>query len=460
MNIRTKLTLRFSLIVASILVLFSISIYLLSSNYRREEFFSRLESRALTTARLYVTVQEVDNKLLRIIDKNSIHAMFQEKVLVFNQKNELVYASLDDFEVDYSEQLLNDIRHRKKIEYSKDGNEFVGIAYSDSVGEYVVVASAYDRYGRSKLKNLYQVLVIGLVVGLMIAILTGIIFSNQVLAPLAKINQDVSGISGGNLSQRINEGNRQDEIAQLAMNFNLMLERIESAFAIQQQFVSNASHELRTPLTAISSQLQLLLSQRRTPEAYEKALGSLLDDASALVNLTNGLLNLAQSSLDKHRAQFIPVRVDETIYAAQAELSKTNPDYHFQMEYGIMPDEGSALEINGNETLLKTAFMNLMDNACKFSTDHTLRINLLADGTDLEIMFIDNGIGILQEDLQQIFVPFYRGSNVHSSVKGFGIGLSLCERIVRLHNGTITVTSEPGHGSTFRVRFPAVQRKA
>lgn len=458
MNIRTKLTLRFSLIVASILVLFSVSIYFLSSEYRREEFFSRLESRALTTARLFVTVREVDNTLLRIIDRNSIHAMFQEKVLVFNQHNQLVYTSLDDFEVDYSEQLLHDIRQRKKIEYSKDGNEFVGITYSDPVGEYIVIASAYDRYGKSKLKNLYQVLIIGLIIGLLIAIGSGIIFSGQVLAPLAQINQEVSGISGGNLSQRIDEGNRQDEIARLAMNFNQMLDRIESAFAIQQQFVSNASHELRTPLTAISSQLQLLLAQRRTPEAYEKALGSLLDDANSLVTLTNGLLNLAQFSLDKHQAQFTPVRVDETVYAAQEELRKANPGYHFQIEYGIMPDEDSALVINGDETLLKTAFINLMDNACKFSSDHSSRINLIADGADITVTFSDNGIGIPLEDQKQIFVPFYRGSNIHSSTKGFGIGLSLCERIVQLHNGSISLVSESGYGSTFTVRFPTARR--
>ena len=233
--------------------------------------------------------------------------MFQEKVLVFNELNRVVYSSLDDFTVDYSDSLINEIRRREKVEYSANGNEFVGITYSAGDRKFVVIASAYDRYGNSKLNNLAHVLWAGLFVGLLSTVLFGIVFSKLVLAPLARMNAEVSGISAGNLSRRIDEGNKQDEIAQLAINFNKMLERIESAFNIQRQFVSSASHELRTPLNAISSQLQLLLSQRRSSEEYEKALNSLLDDARALVNLTNGLLNLAQFNVDKQRDQFRPV---------------------------------------------------------------------------------------------------------------------------------------------------------
>ena len=454
MNIRTKLTLRFSIIVATILIVFSASIYYLSSEYRKEEFYSRLESRAITTARLFISVQEVDNKLLRIIDRNSIHAMFQEKVLVFNESNQVVYSSLDDFTLDYSDSLINEIRSREKVEYSQNSNEFVGITYSAGNRKFVVIASAYDRYGNSKLNNLAQVLWAGLFVGLLSTVLFGVVFSRLVLAPLARMNADVSGISAGNLSRRIDEGNKRDEIAQLAINFNKMLERIESAFNIQRQFVSSASHELRTPLNAISSQLQLLLAQRRSSEEYEKALNSLLEDARALVNLTNGLLNLAQFNVDKQRDQFRPVRVDEILFAAQQELGKSRPNYHFQIEYGIMPDEESQLQIKGDETLLKTAFLNLMDNACKFSEDHSVKITLMAKRNTIEISFEDKGIGIPEEDQKKIFMPFFRGSNARTHTQGHGIGLSLSHRIIQLHGGAIEITSTVGQGSDIKAVFP------
>lgn len=454
MNIRTTLTLRFTAIVATILIIFSLAVYILSADYRREDFYARLESRAITTARLLVTVKEVDNKLLRIIDQNSIHALFQEKVLVFDEKNNLVYSSLDDLPVNYSTWLINEIRRKKKIEYTRQEVESVGIVFQNGDEEYVVISSAFDRYGRSKLKNLRNVLWTGLFVGILIIIITGIIFAGQVVRPLALMNAEVSSISAGNLSLRIDEGNRRDEIAQLAMNFNSMLLRLESAFEIQQQFVSNASHELRNPLAAITSQLQLTLGKVRTPEEYQRVMQSLLDDTRTLVELTNGLLTLAQSGVEKQRFKFNPVRIDETLFAAQDELGKAQPGYHFLFEYDMLPDDDSMFIIAGNEHLLKTAFLNLMDNACKFSEDHTVRMRFSANARSIDISFIDNGIGIPEPEQEKIFIPFHRAQNAQPFVKGYGIGLSLSRRIIQLHDGNITLRSEPGKGSCFRVSLP------
>lgn len=454
MNIRTKLTLRFSAIVATILVVFSLAIYFLSENYRREEFYARLESRAITTARLFVTVQEVDEKLLRIIDMNSIYAMFQEKVLVFDPTDKLIYSSLDDLKVDYSEELLAETREKKKIQYTVDDIEHVCTIFAGKDGEFVVISSAYDRYGRSKLQNLRNVLIIGLIIGILIIVLAGAAFAGQVLQPLARMNTEVSNISAGNLSQRINEGNQHDEIARLAMNFNDMLYRLEAAFEVQQQFVSNASHEMRNPLAAITSQLQLILDKKRTPEEYEVAMHSVLDDTKTLVDLTNGLLTLAQSGIEKQRFQFSPVRLDEVLFEAQNELRKAHEDYHFLLEYEVFPEDESQLMIPGNEQLLKTAFLNLMDNACKFSFDHTVRIRVAASQDSIDIVFSDNGRGIPEDEYELIFSPFYRNSEVQSTVKGHGIGLSLCRRIVELHNGIISVRSTLGEGSSFQVQLP------
>jgi len=454
MNIRTKLILRFSVIVATILIAFCLSVYLLSENYRREEFFSRLESRALTTARLYVTVQEVDEKLLRIIDKNSIHALFEEKVLIFDPTDKLVYSSLDDLEVGHTPELLHQIRQKRKMEYAEGEIEHIGIVYVGEQGEFVVISSAFDRYGRSKLQNLRNVLLAGLLVGILIIVISGAIFARQVLQPLARINEEISSIGGGNLSRRIDEGNRRDEIAQLAMNFNEMLRRLESAFEVQQQFVSSASHELRNPLAAITSQLQLMLEKRRTSEEYETSLQSLLEDTQTLVALTNGLLMLAQSNIEKQRFQFLPIRIDETLFATQNELSKAQPEYHFLFEYDAMPEDESSLIVVGNEHLLKTAFINLMDNACKFSDDKTVRIHLGLNGHFASISFSDNGVGIPLEEQEMIFSPFFRGQHITSAVRGHGIGLSLCRRIIHLHNGDILLHSAPGKGSQFVVYLP------
>lgn len=454
MNIRSKLALRFSAIVATILTVFCIGVYSLSENYRREEFFSRLESRGLTTARLFVTVKEVDKDLLRIIDKNSIHALPQEKVLVFDNQDSLVYTSLDDFDAGYSPELLRSIRARGIMEFSDDQIEHVGQTYQGQQGEFVIISSAFDRYGRSKLQNLRNVLLVGFLIGILLIIISGYVFAGQALQPLARINEEISDIGEGNLNRRVNEGNGRDEIAQLGKNFNNMLHRLETAFGVQQQFVSSASHELRNPLASITSQLQMMLEKRRTPEEYEKSLRSLLEDTQTLVALTNGLLMLAQSSIDKQRLLFLVVRVDEVLFAAQNELRKAQPDYHFLFEYDALPEDESSLSIKGNEHLIKTAFLNFMDNACKFSADRTVRIRIGASKNTINVSFADNGAGIPIEEQTLIFTPFFRGEHTTSTVPGHGIGLAMCQRIIQLHNGSILVRSEKGNGSEFIVSIP------
>lgn len=451
MNIQFKLTLWFTGIVATILTIFSAAIYISSDTYRREEFYTRLESRALTTARLLVVVNEVDMNLLRIIDRNSIHALYDEKVLVFDPRDSLVYNSLDDLEIAHSPELIRQVREKGGIQYTQEGIENVGITYKSNQGDYVIFSSAVDRYGRSKLQNLRNVLWTGLAIGIMLTALTGLLFARVVLRPISNMNAEISKINAGNLGQRIDEGNQRDEIAKLAMNFNNMLARLKAAFGIQQQFVSNASHELRTPLAAMSTQLQLMLEKKDLPADYQISLQSLLDDTRTLAALANALLTLAQSDLEKQQLKQGPVRVDETLFAAQNDLLKAHPDYQFTIEYETFPEDESQLLITGSEQLLKTAFLNFMDNACKFSEDHTVDISLGISDTAVRITFKDRGIGILPEEQERVFQAFYRGNNTGGFPKGYGIGLSLCQRIVRLHNGTISLKSTPGQGSCFEV---------
>lgn len=233
-----------------------------------------------------------------------------------------------------------------------------------------------------------------------------------------------------------------------------MLHRLETAFGMQQQFVSSASHELRNPLASITSQLQMMLEKRRTEEEYEQSLRSLLEDTQTLVALTNGLLLLAQSDIDKQRLLFTRVRVDEILFAAQNELRKAQPNYHFIVEYDAFPEEESFLSIKGNEHLLKTAFLNIMDNACKFSPDHTVNIRIGQESNFIHISFKDNGEGIAKEEQKLIFTPFFRGKHATSNVPGYGIGLALCQRIVQFHQGSITLDPIPGPGSQFTIHLP------
>jgi signal transduction histidine kinase len=258
MKIKDRIAFQFTLLVAGILLLFSIAIYSVSEHYRQEEFYDRLKSRARTTCRLFVKVKGIDKDLLKTIDQNTLSEMLDEKVLIFDKKHELIYSSVDDKFLTYHASLLNEVREKEYMEFHQGENEVIGLLSTEGDDPLVVLASAYDTFGHSKLENLRSTLGWGLLAGIAVTIGLGIYFAGNALKrPISRINEQVSLITAQNLSQKLDEGNRKDEIAQLAINFNTVLYRLNKAFEQQKSFVSHASHELRTPLAALKSEIQL-----------------------------------------------------------------------------------------------------------------------------------------------------------------------------------------------------------
>lgn len=454
MKIRDRIALLFALIVGSILLVFSGIIYFIASEYRQKEFYERLRQKARTTVRFLVEVKEVDATLLKIIDRNTLTALFEEKVLIFNEKNRLIYSSIDDEEIHYQPLLLEQVRSRGYVETTDGDNELVGLQYQRGGQELVVLASAYDKSGQLNLQNLRRTLLWGLLTGLILTLALSFLFAGQSLRPIAHINQQVQTITARNLRQRLDEGNRRDELGQLAANFNAVLQRLEQAFNQQRTFVSHASHELRTPLTAMKSEIQLGLRSRMQPEQYEQILNELLGDTDRLIGLTNSLLYLARTVENLAQMAQTPIRLEEVVFAAQEELITARPQYVIDISYENMPQTETETLVKGNDILLKRVFMNLMDNACKYAGDQTARVRIRTDGRTCSVIVTDQGIGIDASELPHIFEPFFRAANA-SGYEGYGVGLAICRQIIELHQGAIDVVSELGKGCTFTVRLPS-----
>jgi signal transduction histidine kinase len=332
--------------------------------------------------------------------------------------------------------------------------EAVGLLYTDGLRRFVVFASASDRYGVSKLNNLILILIVGLLVAIILTFITGLFFSRQALKPISGVVSRVSSITATSLGKRLDEGNGTDEIAKLAITFNQMLYRIEKAFQIQKSFVSNASHELRTPLASITSQIEVSLIKERSSKEYQEVLESLLEDARGLTSLANNLLEIARSEQDISALKIAPVRIDELLLQTQAEINQLHPHYHIETEItDNITDDEQELTVMGNENLLKLIFVNLIDNACKFSDGGVVKASIGFFDDHVLISISDKGIGIDSDDLQLIFEPFFRAKNAVNH-KGHGIGLSLIQKIVKLHNGHIRVESERETGTTVFVTLP------
>lgn len=451
MKIQAKIAIQFSIIVASLLSLFSWIIYQQSASYREEEFMERLKNKALTTGSFFIKVDEIDKALLKIIDKNTLTALHDEKILIFSDKNELLYSNIDDIVIDYDAALLNRVRQAKYIEFPSGENESLGLVYNLGQEHYVILASAFDKFGKSKLKNLRETLVVGLIIGILITILLGIFFAGNALKPVNVFINKLSTITANNLRQRI-EHNSKDEIGLLAAAFNNMLSRLEQSFELQRSFVSHASHELRTPLAALKSEVEISLEENLSIEQHKDILQNIRQDINRLINLSNDLLQIVRP-FKSPLINFGEVRVDDIIFQAQDELGLGKPEYRITVKYAQEPENEYSIIVFGNEALLKTTFINLIDNACKYSPMQQAEVVIDFNKTHTVVTIKDEGIGIPKEDLETIFKPFYRSKNA-LNISGFGIGLSVCNKIVELHKGKIDIKSELNTGTKVIVQLP------
>lgn len=454
MNIRVKLSIQFTAIVLTILVLFSMAIYYFSANFRMNDFNTRLEEKALTTAKLLIEVQEVDSVLLKIIDNNSINLLEDEKITVYNNSNKLIFKTSDKSTEIVDPEILNKVKKEKKIYYGENKYDCVGLVFRFEDNEYVVLASAYDKYGYKELHNLKIILVIGLLCSFLLTFFAGLFFAGRAMSPILDVIKQVNNINPLRLDARVDEGNRKDEIAQIAITFNRMLERVELAFENQRQFVSNVSHELRTPLTSLTGQLEVTLMKERSISEYETLLKSMLEDIKTLNSLSNGLLELAHSNIEIHAFESKSIRVDEILIAAQTDLLKRHNDYKIEICFEEMPDDDQKLIVCANENLLKIAFLNIMDNACKFSLEKRLDVSIMFRVGFLDVKFSDKGMGIPENEIENIFEPFYRARN-SSKKQGHGIGLSLVKRVIEMHNGALCINSQINKGTQITISLPS-----
>ncbi|WP_417609368.1 sensor histidine kinase [Owenweeksia hongkongensis] len=453
MQIRKKLTYRFIAIVAFILFFSSLAIYISSADYRRDDFYNRLLNKARNTAKLLIEVEEVDAKLLQRMEQDNPSSLPEEKIVIFNYKNQRIFNTGEKGVLKISQELIDQIRLEEEVRYEENGYEVVGFMFADTYDRFVVIAAGKDIYGLSKLRNLRNILLFVFAISIIIVSISGWLFAGQALHPISKLVERVNNISITSLNLRLDEGKNQDEISQLAHTFNQMLERLEKAFKMQKNFIANASHELRTPLTAITGQLEVVLMKKRNEEEYRNTMASVLDDMKSLNHTSNRLLLLAQASSETSQVDIKPVRVDDLLWQVQQELTKRNTDYFIEIGFSETMEDEAQLTVIGNEQLLKTAISNLAENGCKYSDDHKMEIFVLPKSKHLHILFKDHGIGIAKEELKHIFEPFHRGTNA-LGYKGHGIGLSLVDRIVHLHNGKIDITSTLGQGTTFTLIMP------
>ena len=439
MQIRAKLTLQFTLLVSVIVLAIFVVIYWLRNNYIEEEFYKRLTQKASTSAELLVTVKEVNAKLLKKIQKANNDVLYRENLIIYDYKNIKVFSGNDTIRFKVTPEMLNQVQKQHSAKFKQGDFKIVGMLYIDRFNRVVTIAGAVDQAGQKDLENLKNIMISLFLFVLIVVSLAGWYFAVRALSPISEVIRQVQSIYPQNVNQRLTIQNPKDEIGRLTATFNELLERIAEVFRLQNLFVSNVSHEMKNPLMKIGSQIDVALLKGRSPEEYLSTLQSVRQDIREMGQLSNTLLELAKVSDLNHKLMYDEVRLDETIWEAGDLLLQAEQKYQVQVDFADGLEEDTQLVVKGNAQLLKTAFVNLMENGCKFSENHSVKVSLHFEKDHIEVKFTNSG-EMEKAEMDLIFEPFYRSQNT-ASIKGYGVGLSLVNRIVKLHGGNITVQS-------------------
>ena len=448
MKIQTRLTLFFSLIFGVILLLFIIVVYHFYSNKCKDDYFERLHLRAALKVDL-IDGEAISPDILHLLYQNS-----EPQVTIYNEQGKLIYQ--DRSNATCCEDHCRHIREicEKGQCKSWDGKlQTYAFFVKGKKENYAVSATGYDVHGAEQLQTLRIVFGIAYVIVMLCIVLTLRIFTRQAFRPVSRMIEKVEDITDSHhLDIRLDEGNRKDELAKLAITFNRMLRQLSASFEAQKQFVYHISHELRTPLSAIITELELSKTSDHKEQDYKKVIDRTLKDSRRLVKLSNNLLDMAKANYSPSEIAMHEVRLDELLLEVSRKIQKTEPDYRIHIFFdNDEQDDDRLISLRGNEYLLSVAFGNLIDNGCKFSKDKTCEVHISYEKNYVIIRIIDHGIGISPEDKKSIFTPFFRGAN-KNFIEGNGIGLSLTYRIIKIHQGGITVESQAGL-TVFTVRL-------
>lgn len=451
LNIKVRLALQFMLVVAGILLFFAALVYYFTFTTNREKFRNNLLNRAKYISIIIINRHSVDTALLQNINKSTFSDQNQE-IMVTDTNFKVIYS----FNAATLEQNEN-VFHSAVNPQNTDYYSYYTIAGKDGVyykfhfrkkSAYIFVL-AFDQSRADYLIELRNILFWSILFSLWLSVLTSYFISRKAFKPVTNIINNVKAINSSSLSKRLDEGNRKDELENLAITFNEMLADLEVAFRNQEDFVSNASHELRTPLSVMIAESDYFLGKEHSVEEYRDHIAHMTNDNKKINAQLNSLLSLAQVNRD-NSILFTPLRLDEIIYESVHQVKNKYPDQKIITKIEF-PENENDLIISGNTGILIIGFKNIIENACKFSDDD-VNVELKIKDGHINVIISDFGIGIPSNEIDTIYRPFTRASNAKFK-SGFGIGLSLVVKILEIHKARLKVHSVENEGTRVELLF-------
>lgn len=445
MKLRERLSLSFSIVASFTLLFFGLAMFFFFSEYRKSEFNNRLKQRVEVTEKMFLERENFSDQAFRTIQEQFLNKLPEETEEVV----ELTEDFREKLKLEYPESFLETVTNNEEAFFERNDRQGSGKIFHVGGKDYLVLLTAKDDIGVRLMDHFLAIIFIGLAICIIAMVLVSYFVSGWILNPILQKISQANSISASNLHDRLDVGNAGDEMSQLAIAFNNLLDRVAEAFDTQRSFIDSASHEIRNPLTTIIGEAEFALQRERTKEEYIHSLSSISEEADRLNTLVNSLLKLSGINTRKASYPEEVFAITDVLQSAISKLHLLNPDQKV-----IVSGAELRLKSKGNIHLIETAFINLLDNACKFSFNKPVEVTI-ADAPDdnFTVTIKDRGIGIPPEDIPKVTQPFHRAHNARK-ITGIGIGIPLTAKIIELHHGSLAFHSELGVGTEVKVVLP------
>jgi signal transduction histidine kinase len=299
--------------------------------------------------------------------------------------------------------------------------------------------------------HIYQYKHSGYVLAVLFLILSliGLATIYRITQSITNLSSQISQISSKNLDRRISLENSDDEIGRLSHSFNNLLDRLDSAFKRERQFIADIAHEMKTPLATLRSSFEVTLHKERINEEYKKIIKDSIAETDRLTATLKDVLDLAWSEApDENR------RVSFNLSELVKELVEIAQKLSLKKQIAVTPQIEDGIIIKGFRERLGRAILNVIDNAIKYGRQNgKINISLVKEHGNVLIDIKDDGQGIERSEIDRIFDRFYRGSKTNK-VFGAGLGLAITKATVEIHHGSIRVASKKMFGSIFTIVLP------
>jgi heavy metal sensor kinase len=461
MPLRLRLTLWYGSALALILIAFSTILYVITARSLRDAIDQSLEETAAAAVR---SLEE--RGFLPLIDENELMSQFPELARIdkffqiFSPSGTITIRSpnVKQHELPLSRQALEvAFTGRSIFESAKYPKEpplrliSVPIMYRGNLLYIIQVGTSMESVDQT-LNRLLLVLLVTMPLAVAVSLAGGWFLAGRALRPVDAITLAAQRIAEGDLTQRLDVPASADEIGRLARTFNNMIARLETSFRQIRQFSSDASHELRTPLTVMKGETELALRRPREAADYAVVLESNLEEIDRMTRIVDELLFLSRADMGEVKMEHAPVKLEVLLDDIHRQAALLGQERDVLVVLGNV----APAVVLGDELRLRELFLNLMDNAVKYSRPGgEVNISVETGSGQVRVAVTDHGIGISPADQARIFDRFYRTDEARAHTKkGTGLGLAICAWIAEFHKGRIEVQSEPGKGSTFTVILP------